>query len=90
MVPSTEPQRLDETKLAAFVAAFRARYPELARERKDSSIETIAVRSCEDIAHGLDEQRISTEIRSLASYNGTEPNQTDVRGIYEMVTPLCP
>jgi hypothetical protein len=90
MVPSTKPQRLDETKLAAFVAAFRARYPELARERKDSSIETIAVRSCEDIAHGLDEQRISTEIRSLASHNGTEPNQTDVRGIYEMVTPLCP
>lgn len=56
MLTSPEAQRFNETKLGAFVAAFRARYPELAREREDSSIETIAVRSCEDIAHALDEQ----------------------------------
>ncbi|MBS3695707.1 hypothetical protein [Rhodococcus qingshengii] len=87
---STEPHRLDEAKLAAFVVGFRTQFPELAREREDSSIETIAVRSCEDIAHGFEEQRIATEIRSLASHDGTEPNETDVRRIYEILSPVCP
>ena len=87
---STEPHRLDEAKLAAFVAALRARYPELAREREDTSIETIAVRTCEDITDGLDEQRLATDIRSLASHDGTEPNETDAQHIYQMVTPVCP
>jgi hypothetical protein len=89
MPTSTEAQRIDETKLAAFVAAFRAQYPELAQERQDNSIENIAVRSCEDITYGVDEQRVSAEIRSLASHNGTEPNPTDVRRIYNLVIPAC-
>jgi len=87
---STETHRLDEAKLAAFIAAFRARYPKLAREREDTSIETIAVRTCEDITDGLDEQRLATDIRSLASHDGTEPNETDAQHIYQMVTPICP
>lgn len=66
------------------------RYHEPARKREHSSIETIAARGCEDIAHGLDERRIFTDIRSLGSHDGTDLSQMDVLHIYEPATPVRP
>lgn len=82
-------ESLNRARLAAFVVAFRAEYSELAQDRDDASIETIALRSCEDITNGIDDQLVSAEIRSLASNNGTEPDETDVQHIYDMATTVC-
>lgn len=76
--------------LNAFVAVFRARYPELARNRNDASIEHIAIEPCIDLANGVDEQAVTAIIAELAENQGTIPTTEQTQQIYTLVVPVCP
>jgi len=76
--------------LDAFVAAFRTRYPELAQNRNDASIQHIAIEPCIDLATGVDEQTVTETITTLAEYEGTFPTPEQTQQIYALVVPVCP
>ncbi|MFV9455345.1 hypothetical protein ACNJ7E_18115 [Rhodococcus sp. NM-2] len=76
--------------LAAFVAAFRSRYPELASNRNDESIAHIAIEPCIDLANGADEQTVTTTIADQAENRGTLPTPEQAQQIYRLVEPICP
>ncbi|QIX53940.1 hypothetical protein [Rhodococcus sp. DMU1] len=80
----------DKTKLAAFVAAFRTGYSDLAQNRSDEDIEQIVIASCTDLANGVDEQTVTVRIQSLAAHEGTEPTPEQAERLYDLVTPACP
>ncbi|CAG7634603.1 hypothetical protein E143388_07621 [Rhodococcus opacus] len=81
---------LYHAELDAFVAAFRAGYPELARNRNDASIAHIAIEPCIDLANGADEQTVTATIPALAEYRGTIPTPEQMQQIYTLVVPVCP
>ncbi|AWK74930.1 hypothetical protein CBI38_28580 [Rhodococcus oxybenzonivorans] len=76
--------------LAAFVAAFRTRYPELASNRNDDSIAHIAIEPCIDLANGADEQTVTATITTQAENRGTLPTPEQAQQIYRLVEPICP
>ncbi|PTR42976.1 hypothetical protein C8K38_10953 [Rhodococcus sp. OK611] len=89
-VMTTAESAIDETKLAAFVAAFRTGYAELAQDRSDEDIEMIATQSCAHLAAGADKETVTVEIETLAANDGTKPSQEQAENIYNLVTPACP
>ncbi|ABG99416.1 conserved hypothetical protein (plasmid) [Rhodococcus jostii RHA1] len=76
--------------LNAFVAMFRARYPDLAVDRNDASIEHIAIEPCIDLANGVDEQTVLATIAEQAENRGTAPTPEQTQQIYTLVVPVCP
>ncbi|MEU2006910.1 hypothetical protein ACH47B_37550 [Rhodococcus sp. NPDC019627] len=76
--------------LAAFVAAFRTRYPQLASNRNDDSIAHIAIEPCIDLGNGADEQAVTATIAAQAENRGTVPTPEQVQQIYRLVEPICP
>lgn len=76
--------------LNAFVAVFRARYPELAGNRNDASIKHIAIEPCIDLDNGVDEQTVIATIAELAENRGTAPTPEQTQQIYTLVVPVCP
>ncbi|QHE72733.1 hypothetical protein [Rhodococcus sp. WAY2] len=76
--------------LAAFVAAFRTRYPELASNRNDDSIAHIAIEPCIDLANGADEPTVTATITAQAENRGTLPTPEQTQQIYRLVAPICP
>lgn len=81
---------IDQAKLAAFVAAFRTRYPDLSIDRDDESIQEIVLDTCDDIAEGASDQQINDEVRDNAEHDGAVPTQDEVEQIRQMVAPACP
>lgn len=76
--------------LAAFVAEFRTRYPELAQGRNDESIEHVVIEPCIDLANGVDQQAVTTTIADQADNRGTRATPEQIQQIYRLIEPLCP
>ena len=81
---------VDKVKLAAFVAAFRTGYSELARDRSDADIEKIVTDSCARLAAGTDRATVTVELETLAAHAGTTPTPDQAENIYRLLAPACP
>ncbi|MFZ2529688.1 MAG: hypothetical protein WAX14_18865 [Rhodococcus sp. (in: high G+C Gram-positive bacteria)] len=82
--------RFDQTKLAAFVVAFRTGYSDLSEDRDDASIEDIVIASCNDLASGVSEEQVTERIVMLAANGEAQPSPEQAERIYDLVTPACP
>lgn len=82
--------RFDQTKLAAFVVAFRTGYSDLSNDRDDASIEDIVIASCNDLASGVSEEQVTERIVTLAANGEAQPSPEQAERIYDLVTPACP
>lgn len=76
--------------LDKFVDSFRARYPELSSDRDNTSIENIAIKSCNDLVNGADQGVVLDHIRTYAANLTTDPLPDETGGIYDMITATCP
>lgn len=79
----------DPAQVAAFVATFRARYPEFAVDRNDAEIAGIATESCDDLGNHVDPDAVSSRIVDRAEYEGRMPTAEQAREIYGLVDTVC-
>lgn len=79
----------DPAHVAAFVATFRARYPELAVDRNDAEIAGIATQSCDDLGNHVDPDAVSSRIVDRAEHEGRMPTGEQSREIYGLVETVC-
>ncbi|WP_305094297.1 hypothetical protein [Prescottella sp. R16] len=80
----------DNAKLTTFVAAFRAAYPDLARDRDDDSIETIVKDTCTEREDGATDDELLAKVKDVAAYGGTAPSDEQADRILQMVKLACP
>lgn len=76
--------------LDEFVVSFRASYPELSSGRDSTSIENIAIKSCNDLSNGAGPGEVLDHIRTYAANITTFPLPDETSGIYDMITATCP
>lgn len=81
---------LEGAKSAAFVASFKAAFPELARGRSDRDITSILDETCVDLQESRDQQDVQEDIKSRAENDETQPTDNQARQIYEMAEVACP
>jgi len=80
----------DPVRVAAFVASFRAQYPQLAVDRDDGDIAEIATESCEDLGNHVDADAVSSRIVARAAHAGRTPTAEQSREIFGLVATVCP
>ncbi len=80
---------VDAIQSGAFVAAFRAGYPDLSEGRDDAAIEDIYAETCAAIDANVDESTVVSELQVRAGNNGTEATQEQAQQIYNIAKPLC-
>jgi len=80
----------DPARVAAFVASFRAQYPQLTVDRDDGDIAEIATESCEDLGNHVDADAVSSRIVARAGHAGRTPTAEQSREIYGLVATVCP
>ncbi|MFD6857337.1 hypothetical protein ACFWCF_08350 [Rhodococcus sp. NPDC060090] len=79
----------DSAKLGAFVAAFRAAYPNLSADRETQSIETIVTETCPLIEDGADDAEVNAKVGELAANGSAEPTDDQSARIAQLVRVAC-
>ncbi|QCQ89925.1 hypothetical protein [Rhodococcus sp. SGAir0479] len=87
--PPRATQGYDPQRLAEFVAAFRAQYPQFAVGRDDDDIADIAIESCDDLANNVDERVVTAHIVDRAEHDGVVPTPEQARTIHGLTGAVC-
>ncbi|NLV80685.1 MAG: hypothetical protein GXY65_15380 [Rhodococcus sp.] len=80
---------IDQAQLSAFVAAFRAAYPDLSADRETSSIETIVTETCPLVDEDASDDDIRAKVAETATNGSAEPTDDQVGQITQMVRAAC-
>lgn len=81
---------LDEAKVEVFVAAFRARFGELADSRDDTAIKNLLTSTCTEIASGSDESSVVADLEIEAASGQVRPSTEQAQQIYDQAKLACP
>jgi hypothetical protein len=74
----------DEAGSAAFVAAVRAKLPEIAADRRDEEIGLIAEQACAGLSAGLKSDQIVAETRTLGTEDASATDQATARELIKL------
>lgn len=76
---------------AAFVAAVRAKLPEIATDRRDEEIGAIAEQACAGLSAGLTGDQIVAETRTLGTEDASATDQATARELIKLaIDKVCP
>lgn len=83
---NNEPSAADS---AAFVAAFRAQFPEFALGRKDNPIKNLLENTCQEISIDKEPDIIVSNVGKRAAYQSINPTAEQSQAIFDLAASHC-
>ena len=88
-IPTDIGKAIDEGKVTAFVATYKAGYGELAEGLDDAAIEKILTDTCADIKSGKSDADLTKALKARAKNGSNELSDTTAPGLLEYIKVSC-